>query len=93
MIGEMKSIEVKVCVCTHCVMNGAMEIVESIESLQKLKSQLRFHTTVKINATENLCQKNGHGFSSPLVMINEEVIERATSEMIASKIISMISKG
>lgn len=89
----MKSIEVKVCVCTHCVMNGAMEIVESIESLQKLKSQLRFHTNVKISAAESLCQKDGHGSASPLVIINNEVIERATSEMIAAKIISMISKG
>ena len=30
----MKRLDVKVCVCTQCVMNGAMEIVESIESLQ-----------------------------------------------------------
>lgn len=33
----MKRLDVNVCVCTHCVMNGALEIAESVKSLQKLK--------------------------------------------------------
>lgn len=89
----MRSIEVKVCVCTQCIMNGAMDIVDSIESLQKLKSQLRFNANVKINAKESLCEKEGHGVSSPLVSVNGEMLARATSETVTAKIIGLISKG
>lgn len=89
----MRSIEVKVCVCTHCIMNGAMDIIDSIESLQKLKSQLRFNASVKIIANECICEKGEHGAHSPLVSINGELIKKATSENIAAKIISLISKG
>lgn len=89
----MKSLEVNVCVCTHCVMNGAMDIVESIESLQKLKSQLRFNTAVKVTANECLCDKTQHGDSSPLVRVNEEFLTKATSETVTAKIISIISRG
>lgn len=87
----MKSLEVKVCVCTHCIMDGAMDIVESIESLQKLKSQLRFNTSVKISANECLCER-GSGDRSVLVLINGEALEKATSETVTAKIISIISK-
>ena len=88
----MKRLEVKVCVCTQCIMNGAMDIVESVESLQKLKNQLRFDATIKIYAGEQLCSKENHD-ASPLVLINGERIERATSEIVMAKIISMVSKG
>lgn len=88
----MKKLEVKVCVCTNCVMNGALDLVDSIESLQKLKTQLRFGAAVKVNATESLCAEHSHGDQSPLVIINGEKIEKATSEIVMSKIISMISK-
>lgn len=88
----MKRLEVKVCVCTQCVMNGAMEIVESIESLQELKTQLRFGTAIEVAAQECLCDPSG-GDTSPLVVINGERLERATSEAVMSKIIALISKG
>ena len=35
----MKKIQVKVCVCTACVMNGSVEIMESVESLSDLPHQ------------------------------------------------------
>ncbi len=88
----MKRLEVRVCACTQCIMNGAMDIVESIESLQKLKNQLRFDATIKVIANECLCDKAGHDVS-PLVIINSERIEKATSDIVTAKIISMISKG
>ena len=88
----MKRLEVKVCMCTHCIMNGAMDIVESVESLQKLKTQLRFGASIKVNAGESLCEGAEKGTVSPLVYLNDERVERATSEMVMSKIIAMISK-
>ena len=36
----MKKIQVKVCVCTACVMNGSVEIMESVESLRDLREQM-----------------------------------------------------
>ncbi len=88
----MKRLDVNVCVCTHCVMNGALEIAESVKSLQKLKNQLRFDTTVRVNATENLC-KTANADASPLVIVGGEVIEKATSDAVMAKIISKISRG
>ncbi|MEG2813270.1 MAG: hypothetical protein RSA79_01600 [Oscillospiraceae bacterium] len=87
----MQRIEVKVCVCTQCVMNGAMDIVSSIEGLQKLKNQLRFHTAIKVDDSKCLCPKNSSELS-PLVLVNNARIERATSEIVTAKIISDISK-
>lgn len=87
----MKRLEVKVCACTQCIMNGAMDIVESIESLQKLKNQLRFNASIKVIANESLCHKNESDIS-PLVILNGERIERATSEIVTAKIISIITK-
>ena len=87
----MKKLNVKVCVCTQCVMNGAMEIVESIESLQELKTQLRFGTAIDVDAHKCLCDGKSADVS-PLVIINGERLEKATSEAVMSKIISLISK-
>lgn len=86
----MKKLEVKVCACTQCIMNGAMDIVESIESLQKLKNQMRFNTSVKVIANECLCDKSAAEDQSIVVEINGERYEKATPEGIASKIISII---
>lgn len=88
----MKTIEIKVCMCTQCVINGAMDIVESIESLQKLKSQLRFNAAIKVNATELLCDKHEHGVRSPLVSVDGEIIEKANTETVTAKIISIVSR-
>lgn len=87
----MKKLVVKVCVCTQCVMNGAMEIVESIESLQELRTQLRLGTSIEVDAHQCLCNHET-GDVSPLVIVNGERIEKATSESVMSKIISKISK-
>ena len=87
----MKRLDVKVCVCTQCVMNGAMEIVESIESLQELKNQLRFDTAIEVSASECLCDHEKGDFS-PLVIINGERMEKATCEMVMSRILAMSAK-
>ena len=88
----MKRLDVKVCVCTQCIMSGAMDIVESIESLQKLKSQLRFNSAVNIIADKRICEKDSIDIS-PLVVINEEKVEKATSETVTAKIIGLAIKA
>lgn len=87
----MKKLIVEVCVCTQCVMNGAMDIIESIESLKKLRVQLQLNAQIEIVTTTTL----GNGttaHSAPVVAINGEIIEHADSETIMSRIVEMTSK-
>lgn len=88
----MNRIEVKVCACAECVMNGAMDIVDTVESLQSLKSLLRLNSKVTVIANERLCPR-GDVSGSPRVMINGEVFEKVDSETVAEKVISaMVAK-
>ena len=87
----MKSIKVTVCVCTHCIMNGAMDIIESVESLKKLKYEIRHNAKIGVD-TEVLHTEHDHTASCPEVKIDGEVIERATNEQVMSKILSIIRK-
>lgn len=83
----MKKITVEVCACTQCVLNGAMHIIESIESLKKLKVQLRMNAQISIVPTPSLVEGK-HSDISPVVRINGEIIEKASSETVMAKIIS-----
>ncbi|MCI8622723.1 MAG: hypothetical protein HFG26_03580 [Provencibacterium sp.] len=83
----MKKITVEVCACTQCVLNGAMHIIESIESLKKLKVQLRMNAQVNIVTTPSLVEGK-HSEISPVVRINGEMLEKADSETVMARIIS-----
>ncbi len=83
----MKKVKVKVCVCTECVMNGAMDIIESIEGLKKLKVQLRLNSQFQVETDNCLTGEKHHG-RSPLVMVEGELLEKCTSETVMSKILS-----
>lgn len=87
----MKKLIVEVCVCTECVMKGAMDIVESIESLKKLKVQLRFNTQIQIEMRKCLGEAK-HGMDSPLVRINGDLLQKASSETVMAKIIGLASQ-
>ena len=88
MVISMKKVNVEVCVCTQCVLNGAMHIIESIESLKKLKVQLRLNTQVNITTCTNLVEGT-HPDISPVVRINGDLIENADSETVMERIIAM----
>lgn len=84
----MKKITVEVCVCTQCVLNGSMHIIESIESLKKLKTQLRMNAQIVVVASP--CLVPGlHPDTSPLVCVGGDLIEKASSEAVMEKIISL----
>ncbi len=36
----MKKVNLEVCVCTECVMMGAMEIIDAIEGLKSLETDM-----------------------------------------------------
>ena len=84
----MKKLTVTVCVCTECVMNGA---IESIESLNKLKVQLRLNTQIDVQTSKCIGEPK-HGDKSPMVEINGEYIENANAETVMAKIIALTSK-
>lgn len=88
----MKKIKVEVCVCTGCVMNGATEILEAIESLQELKEQMipdvNEESSFEIITSKCLDGKQHHE-QSPLLYIDGEIFSRANSETVMSHLISM----
>lgn len=88
----MKKINVEVCVCTQCVLNGAMHIIESIESLKKLKVQLRMNSQISIVPAPSLVEGK-HSDISPVVRINGEILEKADSETVMAKIISLSQRA
>lgn len=87
----MKRADVQVCVCSECMLNGSMDIIESIESLGKLKSQLKLNVQINVDTAKCIGEPK-HGDKSPVVSINGEIFEHATSENIMSYIISLSSK-
>ena len=87
----MKKLIVEVCVCTECVMKSAMDIIDSIESLKKLKVQLRFDTQIEVKMCKCLGDAK-HGDLSPMVRINNEVLERANSETVMARVIGLVSR-
>lgn len=87
----MKKVSVEVCVCTQCVLNGAMQIIESIESLKKLKVQLRMNAQVEVETGTGLVEGK-HPDSAPLVRVGGELIENADSETVMEKVLSLTHK-
>ncbi len=93
----MKKIQVDVCVCTACVMNGSVNIIESIESLRDLRDQLNdgleaqlAKRSGEIEVTTNKCLGGEpHPGKSPMVSINGEVFAKADSESVMSHIIEL----
>lgn len=86
-----KDIKVDICVCTSCVMQGAMDLVESVESLKKLKGQLDFDGNIQVEMNKCIGDKN-HGEKSLVASINGKILERADSETVMEKVINIIKK-
>lgn len=87
----MKNLKIDVCVCNKCVMNGAMDIIDAVESLKKLKVQLRLNTSIQV-ATVTGLGGGKHSDTAPVVSINGETIENAHCETVMSRIISLTQK-
>lgn len=87
----MKRTIVEVCVCADCVMHGAMDIIEAIEGLQQLKTQLRFNSQVQIN---NVTPGAGttHKSIAPVIYLNGAALEKTDSQTVMSKVIAELRK-
>mgnify|MGYP005765659299 FL=1 len=84
----MRTITVEVCVCTQCVLHGAMNIIEAVESMRQLKYEMRHKTRVELSTISAR-----HPEGSPLVKINGEAMESATCQQVMESIVSYVSKS
>lgn len=91
----MKRVKVQICACNKCIMMGAMDIMENIESLKKLKNQLRMQqrTQAQVDLTmdKKICGELGDDVA-PVVMINDEVITKASPEIVMEKILKLTQR-
>ena len=88
---KMKRLQVQVCACNKCIMMGAMDIMENIESLKKLKVQLRLQTQIELTMDKKICGELSEDVA-PVVKINDEVIVRATPEIVMEKIVKLTQR-
>ncbi|HIT19581.1 MAG TPA: hypothetical protein IAB57_08260 [Candidatus Fimivivens faecavium] len=84
----VRTITVEVCVCTQCVLHGAMNIIESVESMRRLKYEMRHKTRVELSTISAR-----HPEAPPLVKINGEAMENATCQQVMESIVSYVSKS
>jgi NADH:ubiquinone oxidoreductase subunit E len=84
----MGKIIVEVCVGTHCTMMGAMNIIDSIHSLEEIQRELdEDYCEVEVRATpcRKLC---GGEVNGPFVRIDGEEIRSAENEGVMAAIMT-----
>ena len=81
----MKKVNLEVCVCTECVMMGSMEIIDAIDGLGSLETDMYKELDISVKTSNSVCApKKPH--VSPVVKINGERFEKANSAIIMAKI-------
>lgn len=92
----MKKVQVEVCVCTACVMNGSVDIMDSVESLRDLRQQMNdgiepVQPRGEIEVTTSKCLGDKpHQEDSPMVAINGKVFPKADAESVMSYIVDCL---
>ncbi len=94
----MKKIQVEVCVCTACVMNGSVDIMESVESLRDLRDQMEDNSTRRSNelieiVTDKCLGGEPHSQKAPMVAIDGKVFPKADAESVMAHIIECIKEN
>ncbi len=87
----MKNIDVEVCLCTQCVMGGAVDIIEAVESLRDLKGIIKRGTKINVTMHKNLGGQS-HPNVAPVVRINGSEYRRTNCETVMSQVLAEISK-
>jgi len=71
--------DVKICVGTNCSFKGSLDILEYLENDEHLKEKINLSTS---NCFDKICRNN----HSPVVMVGDEIITKATLDKVLSKI-------
>ncbi len=87
----MDSLQIEVCVCSSCVMKGAMDIIDSIESLNDVRDITHLDCEITINPVSCIGLPN-HGKVSPIVRIDDHIIENANMETVMAWIMDLTNK-
>lgn len=87
----MKKLNVEICACNRCIMMGAMDILESVESLKKLKVQLRLNAQVDLVMEKRICKDLGEEVS-PVVSVNGEYMTNANPQSVMEQIIKLTQR-
>ncbi|MBR5496000.1 MAG: NAD(P)H-dependent oxidoreductase subunit E [Oscillospiraceae bacterium] len=81
----MKKIVIDVCFGSGCILMGAMDIVDAIEMLKKLKGDKKVKAQICVNTCK--CSKEcNQKDKAPVVFVNGEKICKATPETVTAKI-------
>lgn len=94
----MKKVPVEICVCTACVMNGSVEIMEAVESLRDLREEMSegypTERRGQIELSTNKCLGNHpHPENSPVVSINGTIFEKADAESVMASIVEIFQQS
>ena len=81
----MKKISLEVCVCTEWVMMGSMEIIDAIEGLKSLETDLYQGLDIDVTTSSSVCAPKVSG-AAPVVKINGERMEKASSAAVMARI-------
>ena len=99
----MKKIHVEVCVCTACVMNGSVDLMESVESLRELRGQME--DDFRLNFLKHLLQMTQvtdipkclggvpHQEDSPVVAVEGKVFKKADAETVMAYIVDCVREN
>lgn len=86
--------KIKVCVGSNCTLLGAMNILDSIEDLKDIISENPedySDEALDVEAVKCLgCCKESEKEVAPVVVIDEEIINKATSQAVMGKILDRI---
>lgn len=91
----MKKIHVEICACTACVMNGAMDLMESVESLETLHDEMEdgFMTEPQgeLEVVTNKCLGGvPHQEDAPVVSVDGKAFKRADADTVMAYIVEQI---
>ncbi len=81
--------KVKVCMGSHCTLLGAMNILDQVEDLKNLISEDDNYNDEELEIDVLKCPgycKNAKDNISPVVIIDDEVVFNATSQIVMEKI-------
>ncbi len=94
--GIMRDLNVEICVCTKCVMTGAMDIMVAIERLKELAPQFEDEFPPDVNVVITPVKHLGtevHKEHCPIVSINGRIFLNANSQTIMAEIVSFYKEG
>lgn len=88
--------KIKICMGSKCMLFGAMNILEQLESLQELREESpNLFTEEELEVEKIPCTglcKQTEDKISPVVFIEDEVLYRATSQEVMESVMSKLSK-